>query len=81
MKIKVYSFKRKRWELTTIPYITRPKYEFDMYHLEEGKWRYCGFSDEEEEIVREYTSDPDYAYRKYTYVGDYCIKKSDLICN
>lgn len=79
MKIKAYSFKTKRWSLKKIDFITMPKYEFDMYHWENGKWHYCGFSDEDEETVKEYTSGADYGYRKYTYVGDCCIKMTGII--
>ena len=77
MKIKAYSFKTKRWSLRKIDYLTKPTYEFDLYRWEDGKWQYCGYSYDKERIVKEFPG----AYRKYTYVGDLCVKMTGIISN
>ena len=52
-----------------------PTYEFDLYRWDDDKWQYCGYSYDSEKNVREFPG----AYRKYTYVGDFCIKITGFI--
>ena len=50
-----------------------------MMNVQENYQKWLKDFANDEETVKEYTSGAAYGYRKYTYVGDCCIKMTGII--